>query len=319
MNAEGTVAEVPAGAARFAVVCGERDEVLALRRRAVKPTRTPLGPRGRRRGTTRARGGRPTGVRALPPSAATVLYTRALLDLDEAMAAAITDVVKGLPLTPERTDAAADGAGPADPDIIRLLLKRLRGLLGGLHLLIRRPLDVLKLVSSRVLGHSEREWQRQLKALGVNIDDVAAPDVRQLRALWQRRNLDLIKTLAADKVARVEHTIRAHRGARVETLAKRIAEATGTGDGHARLLARDQTLKLMGQVTQARHQAAGVTEYVWRTSRDERVRQRHKELDGTRQKYAEPPIVDPATGRRAHPGDDFQCRCTADPVLPGID
>ena len=29
MNAEGTVAEVLAGAARFAVVCGERDEVLA--------------------------------------------------------------------------------------------------------------------------------------------------------------------------------------------------------------------------------------------------------------------------------------------------
>ena len=29
MNAEGTVADVLAGAARFAVVCGERDEVLA--------------------------------------------------------------------------------------------------------------------------------------------------------------------------------------------------------------------------------------------------------------------------------------------------
>jgi SPP1 gp7 family putative phage head morphogenesis protein len=75
----------------------------------------------------------------------------------------------------------------------------------------------------------------------------------------------------------------------------------------------------MGQVTQARHQAAGVTEYVWRTSRDERVRQRHKELDGSRQKYSDPPVVDEATGRRAHPSDDFQCRCTADPVLPGID
>ncbi len=258
-------------------------------------------------------------MRALPPSAATALYTRALLDLDAAMAEAITEVVNSVPLTPERTDAAADGAGPADPDLLRLLLKRLRGLLGGIHLLLRRPLELLKLVSSRVIGHSEREWQRQLKALGVNLDDVAAPDVRQLRQLWQRRNLDLIRALSVAKVERVERAIRAHRGARVETLAKRIAEATGTGDGHARLLARDQTLKLMGQVTQARHQAAGVTEYVWRTSRDERVRQRHKELDGSRQKYSDPPVVDEATGRRAHPSDDFQCRCTADPVLPGID
>ena len=102
-------------------------------------------------------------------------------------------------------------------------------------------------------------------------------------------------------------------------VARAIEEATGASESHARLLARDQTLKLYSQVTQERHQAAGVTEYVWRSSRDERVRERHKALDGTRQKYSDPPVVDEATGRRAHPGDDFQCRCTADPVLPGID
>lgn len=319
MNAEGTVAEVPAGAARFAVVCGERDEVLALRRRAVKPTRTPLGPRGRRRGTTRARGGRPTGVRALPPSAATVLYTRALLDLDEAVAAAITEVVKGVPLTPERTDAAADGAGPADPKSIRALLARLRKLPGEHRALLRKPLALLNIVAKRTEIHSQEEWRRALKELGVSLDDVITPDLRAIITEWKRRNIALIKALpelAANGVAR---TIEKHKGARVETLARHIEEATGASESHARLLARDQTLKLYSQVTQERHQAAGVTEYVWRSSRDERVRERHKALDGTRQKYSDPPVVDEATGRRAHPGDDFQCRCTADPVLPGID
>lgn len=274
----------------------------------------------RARTTTRTRAGRPSGVRAVSPSGAMATYTRAMLEVDAAIAEAITREVERAGLAPTRTNAAADGApGPVDPEVLRALLRRLRSILGGLSLLLRPALRVLDLVAGRVIDHSGREWARQLRALGVNINDVKAPDVRQLRALWQRRNLDLIKTLGAEKLERVERAIREHKGARVETLARRIAEATGTGDGHARLLARDQTLKLMGQVQQARHQAAGITEYVWRSSRDERVRKRHKELDGTRQKYSEPPVVDLRTGRRAHPGDDYQCRCTADPVLPGID
>lgn len=247
-------------------------------------------------------------------------YARALLEVDRAIAAAITRAVEAEGLAPTRTNAAADGApGAADPEVIRAILRRLRAITSGLSLLLRPALRVLDLVAGRVIDHSGREWARQLKALGVSIDDVTAPDVRQLRSLWRRRNLDLIRILGAEKVERVERAIHEHKGARVETLAKRIAEATGTGDGHARLLARDQTLKLYGQVTQARHQSAGVTEYVWRSSRDERVRARHKELDGTRQKYSDPPVVDRASGRRAHPGDDFSCRCTADPILPGID
>jgi SPP1 gp7 family putative phage head morphogenesis protein len=139
-----------------------------------------------------------------------------------------------------------------------------------------------------------------------------------VRSLWEHRNLDLITSLPAEHIDRVRDVLAEHRGARVEELAERIEGATGASEAQARLIARDQVLKLNAQVAQARHQAAGVTEYVWRSSRDERVRSRHKVLDGTRQKYAHPPIVDPGTGRRGHPGEDYQCRCTADPVLPGL-
>lgn len=260
-------------------------------------------------------------MRTVPPSGAAARYTRALLDMDAELASAIARAVEEVGLAPERTDAAADGApgAPADPEKLRRLRERLRAITEGLGLYLRRPLEVLRLVEPRVVAHTEAEWKRQLAALGVSLDDVDAPDVRALRTTWRKHNLGLIRALAADKVKRVERVLLQHKGARVETLARRIQEATGTGEGHARLLARDQTLKLAGEVTQARHQAAGVTEYVWRTSRDERVRRRHKDLDGTRQSYAEPPVVDVATGRREHPGADYQCRCTADPILPGLE
>ena len=137
--------------------------------------------------------------------------------------------------------------------------------------------------------------------------------------LWRHHNLSLIHKLAEEKVQRVRTVLEESPGSRVEDLASRIQTETGTTRSHAELLARDQTLKLNGEIAQARHKAAGVTEYVWRTSRDERVRSRHKALEGTRQKYSEPPVVDEKTQRRAHPGGDYSCRCTADPILPGID
>ena len=102
----------------------------------------------------------------------------------------------------------------------------------------------------------------------------------------------------------------------MEEIARELQEATGATKARAQLLARDQVLRVNSQLTQDRHEAAGITEYVWSASRDVRVRRRHKELDGTRHRYDDPPIVDERTGRRAHPGQDIQCRCCPIPVLP---
>ena len=80
------------------------------------------------------------------------------------------------------------------------------------------------------------------------------------------------------------------------------------------LLARDQVLKLNAGINQPRQRQVGVREYDWWTSGDERVRERHVELHRTRQRWDAPPEVAP--GRFEHPGGDYQCRCTASPVLP---
>jgi len=78
-----------------------------------------------------------------------------------------------------------------------------------------------------------------------------------------------------------------------------------------RLIARDQVSKLNGQLTELRQRDVGVTEYKWRTSRDERVRDTHKK-DGKTFSWDKPPAD---TG---HPGADYQCRCYAEPILTGL-
>lgn len=277
---------------------------------------TPPAPRRPRRAPARPR---VAGLRPPPPAAAAATYARALLDVHAEVTEAVGAILRGVGLLPERTDAAADGGGPiVTPEAVARAERELAELRVRLARGHRFPLAKLDVVASRVASHSGRAWAAALSKLGVKLSDVRSPHLEYLRSIWQHRNLDLITSLSLDHVDRVREVINEHRGARVEQLARHIEETTNATASRARLLARDQTLKLNAEITQARHQAAGVTEYVWRASRDERVRQTHKDLDGTRQRYALPPVVDLRTGRRANPGDDYQCRCTADPVIPGL-
>ncbi len=66
---------------------------------------------------------------------------------------------------------------------------------------------------------------------------------------------------------------------------------------------------------QARAIAAGSLGYIWHTQRDGRVRPGHRALEGTQQRWESPPITDPATGYRAHPGEPKACRCVPWPLL----
>ncbi len=63
----------------------------------------------------------------------------------------------------------------------------------------------------------------------------------------------------------------------------------------------------------ARFQRAGlgVTEYIWRSSDDERVRSLHREYDDRRFSWGQPPDG-------GHPGEAHNCRCFAEPVVEGL-
>lgn len=95
-------------------------------------------------------------------------------------------------------------------------------------------------------------------------------------------------------------------GSRWETIAGRLARAGQVTESRAALIARDQVGKLFGDINKQRQTNLGVTRYVWRTVRDNRVREEHEALDGDSISWDSPP----ADG---HPGEAVNCRCYADP------
>lgn len=137
---------------------------------------------------------------------------------------------------------------------------------------------------------------------------------------WAKTNVGLITSIDSryfDDVQRVvQETL--ERGLPTEKLREHLQERYAVSESRARLIARDQLSKLNGEIARERHKQIGVTQYLWTTSGDERVRDRHKELDGTLQRYDDPPIINDQ-GDRGHPGDDYQCRCVGTPVLEGDD
>lgn len=86
-------------------------------------------------------------------------------------------------------------------------------------------------------------------------------------------------------------------------------------DSRCKFIARQETALLVTTFKKSQYQQYGIDQYKWKTVGDHKVRESHVELDGETIDWDNPPIVDPKTGRTAHAGMDFNCRCQAIPII----
>ncbi|HVJ94077.1 MAG TPA: minor capsid protein [Labilithrix sp.] len=223
-----------------------------------------------------------------------------------------------------KSDARVDAPPPYDEDP-RGVIESVRDMVQGILDDYLGETDKASAVAGeRAVKHSQREFER----LGIKLLKEEPSFKRRIKA-WRKENVDRIVSLSKAKVDRVEVLLKNKAGMRVETLRKSIQESVGATKSQASLIARDQVLKLNGQITEARQVAAGITEYIWCTSNDSRVRGRpdglypdahpsHWALEGKRFRWDKPPISGPR-GERGHPGSMFQCRCVAYGILPELE
>jgi SPP1 gp7 family putative phage head morphogenesis protein len=104
-------------------------------------------------------------------------------------------------------------------------------------------------------------------------------------------------------------------GFRADKMVSRIESEYGVTQNKAKFLARQETALLVSKYRESRYQEAGLNQYIWSTSHDERVRPDHKELNGKKFSWDSPPITNRTTGARNNPGEDFGCRCISIPIL----
>lgn len=178
----------------------------------------------------------------------------------------------------------------------------------------------IKALAEQSQKMSVKEWKKAVKqTLGIDIsEDYYFGDFfRNQTSTWTSENVGLIKSIPQEALGEMEEIISSgfSAGKTLTGVVREIERTYHVSRSKARFLARDQTAKLNAEISQAQQRAAGCTKYTWRTAGDQRVRDRHEELDKTVHYWDEPPIVDKKTGRRCHPGEDYNCRCVAIPIF----
>jgi SPP1 gp7 family putative phage head morphogenesis protein len=104
-------------------------------------------------------------------------------------------------------------------------------------------------------------------------------------------------------------------GYRSDRLARIVKTEFGVSKNKAKMIARQETSLFVSKYREERYTGAGIKQYIWSTSQDQRVRHDHADLNHKIFSWDEPPIVDQSTGKRGNPGTDFNCRCLALPLI----
>lgn len=177
--------------------------------------------------------------------------------------------------------------------------------------------DILRAHLARVARESNRQFNELLRAKHDSAYDDLPAELKHLVDDATARNIDLIRGLREDTRKRVRRALALGDSSQMTSsqLGSLLNKTAGLELDRAIRVARDQVLKLQGVVTRVRSEDLGIETYTWDTSNDSRVRPDHRRLNGKVFAWNDPPVVNLKTGRRAHPGGDFYCRCLA---LPNV-
>lgn len=121
-----------------------------------------------------------------------------------------------------------------------------------------------------------------------------------------REHFDRVQKIVTDGLS---------KGLKYQNIASQIQNATGISERRAEFWAKDQTGKFFSQQNKLRQANAGFPGFIWRTQKDSKVRDSHSHVADKFYKWGELPFVNRkgALPARLAPGDDYRCRCWAEP------
>lgn len=193
--------------------------------------------------------------------------------------------------------------------------------------------DTAKALAKTFVGKVDTATQERIEkvvgdAMGVDLVKILSGEgLTDIVEAGIAANVQLITSIPNEYLNKVQMIITQEgtKGRTGQSLIQQIQDVYPVTKNRARVIARDQTSKLNGDITRERQVKAGIRGYRWRTVGDNAVRESHKERNG--KFYAWNPedvgekledgsvMLDPEADDIGHPGEDYQCRCIAEAVL----
>ncbi len=168
-----------------------------------------------------------------------------------------------------------------------------------------------------------QEYKKSVK--GVTIAPELTPERRARIAKEWTENMDLwIKDFTEKEIIQLRKYMQKSyfEGNRYGSAVQYIKKSYGVTERKAKFLARQETMLLGTKFKQMRYEDAGIRYYKWKAVPGTALhptREMHKKLSersdkGELFRFDNPPVDDP-NGTRHNPGENFNCRCRAIPVI----
>lgn len=164
----------------------------------------------------------------------------------------------------------------------------------------------------------DRSFKKSVQ--GIKVAPDLTPERRKIIAQEYTENLQrYIKDWSEKAIRDLREDIQknAFIGNRSENMIKVIQKNYEVSQNKAKFLARQETSLLMTKFKEIRYKDAGINEYKWfcvAGSPKHPVRPMHKALENKIFSWNNPPITS-IDGKRNNPGEDFNCRCFARPIV----
>lgn len=177
------------------------------------------------------------------------------------------------------------------------------------------PTELIQKHLDRMEGRHRKDVITSFRtALGVDVRPfLSRPEVAAYMRQKVAENADLIRSLPPrmrDNLKRRLQKEMLEHPFDQELMTRILKHEFGVTGFNMRRIVRDQVASFNGQLTELRHSQLGITEFVWRSVADERVRPECAADDGNKYRWSE---GSPQDGAR--PGSRVQCRCIAEAVV----
>ena len=163
--------------------------------------------------------------------------------------------------------------------------------------------------------HTGRFTRQMRRYFGTRVDVLGDGPTEAFMERAISANVDYIKTINVKYHEKLKDDLaKLARERPFDQAALRSVLRTSYGSAgyNLRRLTRDQTNKTIGKLSEIRQTQVGITQYIWVTSEDERVRESHEANSGVTFSWDDPPI------RTGHPGNDILCRCIPQGIIPPV-
>lgn len=135
---------------------------------------------------------------------------------------------------------------------------------------------------------------------------------------FEDRTKAYVENFAQEEVEKLRIKVSGHisKGGTRKGMRELIRNELDISAGRCKFIARQETSLLISNFKEIQYKQAGIDKYIWRTVGDNRVRDKHDDLNGKTFSFDQPPDASYFnTGVPENPGCDYNCRCVAIPII----